>query len=282
MKLFFKIHKGTKEIGGSCVEVCTESTRILLDFGMPLVEKDRKEFNFSKYKPLKSRELVEKGILPNIEGLYDSSRNLIDGVIISYSHQDHYGLANFINENVQYYLGEATHKIIELNNLFTLQEIYLKKTTYFNKETTFKIGDISITPYLADHSASDAYSFLVEAYGKSLFYSGDFRSHGRKAKVFYWFTHNAPQNVDYLLLEGTTINRGNKSTFFVSDTGIGISPENQKFIFKAFRQVDERIEKNFDGSELVLAISKAIIELHGGKIWLKSDINKGTTFYFKN
>ena len=35
MKLYFKIHRGTKEIGGSCVEVWTESTRILLDFGIP-------------------------------------------------------------------------------------------------------------------------------------------------------------------------------------------------------------------------------------------------------
>jgi ribonuclease J len=107
-------------------------------------------------------------------------------------------------------LGEASHKIIELNNLFTPQEIHLKNTNYFEKEKTFKIGDISITPYWADHSAFDAYSFLVEADGKSLFYSGDFRSHGRKAKAFYWFTHNAPQNVDYLLLEGTTISRNNK------------------------------------------------------------------------
>jgi ribonuclease J len=206
----FKIHRGTKEIGGSCVEVRTESTRILLDFGMPLVEKDGKEFDFGKYKTSKPTELVEKGVLPNIEGFYDSSKNLIDGVIISHPHQDHYGLANFINDDVQYYLGEATHKIIELNNLFTPQEIHLKNTNYFEKETTFKIGNISITPYWADHSAFDAYSFLVEADGKSLFYSGDFRSHGRKAKAFYWFTHNAPQNVDYLLLEGTTISRNNK------------------------------------------------------------------------
>jgi len=206
----FKIHRGTKEIGGSCVEVWTDKTRILLDFGMPLVEKDCKEFDFGKYKSLKSSELVKKRVLPNIEGLYDGSKDLIDGVIISHPHQDHYGLANFINNNVQYYLGEATHKIIELNNLFTPQEIHLKKTTYFEKEKTFKIGDISITPYWADHSAFDAYSFLVEADGKSLFYSGDFRSHGRKTKAFYWFTHNAPQNVDYLLLEGTTISRDKK------------------------------------------------------------------------
>jgi len=50
----------------------------------------------------------------------------------------------------------------------------------------------------------------VEADGKSLFYSGDFRSHGRKAKAFKWFLHNAPQQVDYLLLEGTTISRDSK------------------------------------------------------------------------
>jgi ribonuclease J len=48
------------------------------------------------------------------------------------------------------------------------------------------------------------------ANGKSIFYSGDFRNHGRKANAFKWFTHNAPQNVDYLLLEGTTIGRESK------------------------------------------------------------------------
>jgi len=206
----FKIHRGTQEIGGSCVEVWTEDTRILLDFGMPLVEKDGKEFDFRKYKSFSIEQLIEKSILPDIKGLYKNDNPLIDGVIISHPHQDHYGLTNFINENVQYHLGEATYKIIELNNLFTPQEIHLKNTNYFNKGKTFKIGDISVTPYWTDHSAFDAYSFLVEANGKSLFYSGDFRSHGRKAKVFYWFTHNAPQNVDYLLLEGTTISRDNK------------------------------------------------------------------------
>jgi ribonuclease J len=85
-------------------------------------------------------------------------------------------------------------------------------------ENPFIIGDFTITPYWADHSAFDAYSFLVEAKGKKLFYSGDFRSHGRKANAFKWFTHNAPQDVDYLLLEGTTIGRENKP--FKSETDI--------------------------------------------------------------
>ena len=206
----FKIHRGTKEIGGSCVEVWTENTKVLLDFGMPLVKKDGTSFDFGKYKTFNAKELIKRGVLPYIEGLYDDTSKLIDGVIISLSHQDHYGLSNFVHKDVKYFLGEATHKIIEISNLFLPQKVIIEDFTYFEKEKTFKIGDVLITPYWADHSAFDSYSFLVEAKGKSIFYSGDFRSHGRKANAFKWFTHNAPQNVDYLLLEGTTIGRESK------------------------------------------------------------------------
>ena len=206
----FKIHRGTKEIGGSCVEVWTENTRILLDFGMPLVERDGKEFDFSKFKKSTPQELIQHGVLPDIKGLYNAAERLIDGVIISHPHQDHYGLSNFIDKNVKHFLGEATHKIIDLNSIFTPQKIIIHNANYFEKGKVFHIGDFSITPYWADHSAFDSYLFLVEANGKRLFYSGDFRAHGRKEKAFKWFTHNAPQNVDYLLLEGTTIGRESK------------------------------------------------------------------------
>ncbi len=214
----FKIHRGTKEIGGSCVEVWTQNTRILLDFGMPLVERDGKDFDSGIIKQLSRQELIEHGILPDIKGLYEEADELIDGVIISHAHQDHYGLINFIDKKVKYYLGEATNKIIELNNLFTPQEITIENFRYYKSGKAFQIGDISITPYLVDHSAFDAYSFLVEAEGKSMFYTGDFRNHGRKEDVFKWFIHNAPQNVDYLLLEGTTIGREGKP--FKTETDI--------------------------------------------------------------
>jgi ribonuclease J len=204
----FKIHRGTKEIGGSCVEIWTDSTRILLDFGLPLVEKEGSDFEFSQYKSLDVNTLVQIGILPDIKGLYDDDK-LINGVIISHPHQDHYGLINYVNNKIKFFMGEATHKIIELNNLFSSQNINITDISYFVKEKTFRIGDISITPYWADHSAFDSYSLLVEANGKSLFYSGDFRGHGRKAKAFKWLTYNPPQNVDFLLLEGTTIGRNN-------------------------------------------------------------------------
>jgi len=68
--------------------------------------------------------------------------------------------------------------------------------------------------------------------------------------------------------------------FYVSDTGIGISPENYEIIFERFRQVDGSNTRKYGGAGLGLSISKALVELLGGKIWLESEENIGTTFYF--
>ena len=68
--------------------------------------------------------------------------------------------------------------------------------------------------------------------------------------------------------------------FFVKDTGIGISSENLPKIFDRFFQIENKNEKKQEGTGLGLTISKAIIEILGGKIWLESVIDKGTVFYF--
>lgn len=204
----FKIHRGTKEIGGSCVEVWTESTRIIVDFGMPLVNPDKTQFESRMIKDLSADELIVKGILPAIDGLYDKSGTT--ALVVSHAHQDHFGLINYVNANCHIYLGRATQKLIEINNMFTNQNWTIPNPQHFESGKSFFIGDIEITPYLMDHSAFDAYAFLIKADGKSLFYSGDFRIHGRKSKTFDWFSFNTEQNIDYLLLEGTTIGRVNK------------------------------------------------------------------------
>lgn len=68
--------------------------------------------------------------------------------------------------------------------------------------------------------------------------------------------------------------------FDVEDTGIGISEENQKIIFEEFRQIDGSTTRRYGGTGLGLAITKKIIELLKGKIWLKSESEKGSTFSF--
>jgi ribonuclease J len=73
----------------------------------------------------------------------------------------------------------------------------------------FTIGAFTVTPYLVDHSAADAYAFLIEAEGKRLFYSGDLRSHGRKGVLFENLVNRPIRDIDVLFLEGTMLHRNN-------------------------------------------------------------------------
>lgn len=208
------IHRGTHEIGGSCVEVKSRNSRIIIDIGLPLITSSGAKFDFRDYKKLSCEDLISLKILPNVEGLYrtDSSSNPIDGLLISHAHVDHYGLYNFVNNNIRYYIGEATHKLINLSNIFLEDRGSIENVTYIQDRTLFHIGDFKITPFIMDHSAFDAYSFLIEANGKKLFYSGDFRSHGRKGKLFWKFLRTAPKGVNVLLLEGTLIKEAASSS----------------------------------------------------------------------
>jgi signal transduction histidine kinase len=65
----------------------------------------------------------------------------------------------------------------------------------------------------------------------------------------------------------------------VSDTGVGIAPEDQEAIFEEFRQVGTA-DKKVEGTGLGLALSRKFIELHGGRIWVTSQVGMGSTFTF--
>jgi signal transduction histidine kinase/HAMP domain-containing protein len=68
--------------------------------------------------------------------------------------------------------------------------------------------------------------------------------------------------------------------FRVSDTGIGIAPEHLAGIFAEFQQADSTIAREFGGTGLGLSITKRFVEMHGGRVWIESEVGVGSTFYF--
>lgn len=68
--------------------------------------------------------------------------------------------------------------------------------------------------------------------------------------------------------------------FFVKDTGVGISEEKKEVIFERFRQGSEKLNRNYEGAGLGLTISKAYLDMLEGEIWVESNENLGSAFYF--
>ena len=197
------IHRGSKEIGGSCVEVESQDQRLLIDFGLPLDA----EGGPGKY-------------LPNTSGLDGSDPSLL-GILISHPHQDHFGLLEQVNPSIKIGMGVAAHRILTAAAPFMRDKIPPPPLTWaFENNETITIGPFAVTPYLVDHSAFDAYSLLIEADGKRIFYSGDFRAHGRKSFLFDKILKNPPKDIDALLLEGTCIGRLNDGESFPTEQDI--------------------------------------------------------------
>jgi ribonuclease J len=183
-----RIHRGSKEIGGSCLEVEADGARLVLDVGKPL-----------------SAGWNDEVPLPAVPGLADGGDPSLLGVLISHSHLDHYGLLPQISPRVPIYAGATTANMMAAAGFFSRASADVAVAEPFVDRKRIEIGPFTVTPYLADHSAFDAYSVLVEASGRRLFYSGDIRGHGRKASLFERLIVEPPIGVHALLLEGTHI-----------------------------------------------------------------------------
>ncbi len=182
-----RIHRGAREIGGSCVELEAAGSRLVLDLGLPL------ESAHDNDAPL-----------PAVSGLENPDPSLL-GVIVSHPHPDHYGLVARTHPSVPVYMGEAAQRILSEAAFFGPVGSALNVASHLRDRTTFELGPFRITPYLMDHSAFDAYSLLIEAGGRRLLYSGDIRGHGRKRTLFERMLADPPTDINALLLEGTHV-----------------------------------------------------------------------------
>lgn len=192
-----KIYRGDNQIGGNIIEISSQSTKVLFDVGLEL-DDDRNK------------------VLPKIEGLFDYKG--FDAIVISHYHSDHLGLVYQVNQDIPLFLGEKSYKIIAASDRYKHVKT-ISPTGFLKHNVSFYIGDIKITPFLCDHSAFDSYMLLAESEGKSVLYSGDFRSNGRKP--FKWLLNQLPNNVDTLICEGTTLSREG----FVNQTEVELEDE---------------------------------------------------------
>ena len=199
------IYRGSKEIGGTLIELKTNTTRILIDAGYPLFLNN--EPIADDIARLPHTELLALGVLPKIDKLYDWDNADFDAVLISHAHIDHYGLLKYINSAIPVYMSAGTKRLIEISQRFKICDNFDLDIRTFTMYRSFQIGNIRIKPYLMDHSAFDAAAFEINAEGKTVIYSGDFRGHGRKAVCLDRFIEKVEKWPDILLVEGSILGR---------------------------------------------------------------------------
>lgn len=191
------IHRGTHQIGGCAAEIRTDSTRILIDFGAELPDA---EGNISS-------DTLQ------IDGL-NCGRADFDGVFLTHYHGDHIGLVSGIMEPIPIFLGETAIDILKtfserVQNSYKDISGRLRPFTALQPIT---VGDITVMPIPADHSAYDAYMFLIEAEGKRILHTGDFRLHGFRGKATPKLLCRYAQDIDVLIIEGTRLSRYTRHT----------------------------------------------------------------------
>lgn len=193
------IHRGTHQIGGIAAEISTASTRILIDMGDEL----SLDPNFVS-APL------------HIPGVTDANGRC-DAVLFTHYHGDHKGQMLRIRPEIPLYAGALAKDIMRLSSAHSWKkdEALCKRIETirtFSAGVPFLIGDIQITPFCIDHSACDSYLFLIEADGKRLLYTGDFRLHGVRGKTMDKILDRRIGKVDAIITEGTTVSRTDGKT----------------------------------------------------------------------
>jgi len=187
------IHRGTKQIGGCVTEIATDTSRVFIDFGENL--------------PSETSVDIKNNSL-HIEGLTTGAGSN-SALFLTHYHGDHIGRLPEVMPDVPVYMGSTAKAIL----LKYAQRVNSKNLSSYERINTFTplelitIGDITVTPLMIDHSAFDAYMFVIQAGDKRILHTGDFRLHGPRGKATIKALKILAKNIDYIVCEGTTLSR---------------------------------------------------------------------------
>lgn len=203
METNITIYRGTHQIGGCVTEIQVGDSRIIIDFGANLPDNSAKNV-------LSDEELVQK-VFPT-----EGSKVKCKAVLFTHYHGDHYGLYKKVPDNVPMYIGMTAKKILEIITK-RLDHIYEEKgLPKVQKMQTYCIGEwkkfaegLEVMPLVVDHSALDAYMFVIKAGEKKILFTGDFRNHGiaSENETFEKMIKRYVGEVDILITEGTMLSR---------------------------------------------------------------------------
>lgn len=195
------IYRGSHQIGGCVTEIKTENHRIVIDFGQNLPDSKADDV------------MTDVELLRSI--FHGES---CDGVLFTHYHGDHIGMYKNIPKDIPLYIGSTAKKILEIltEKLDSIPETVEKGLPRVQGMKEFcpgqeisKFGDIRVTPFVVDHSALDAYMFLIEIDGKKILFTGDFREHGiaGEGNTLEKMVNKYIGKVDILITEGTMLSR---------------------------------------------------------------------------
>lgn len=197
------IHRGINQIGGCITEVATSTTRILIDLGHNLPDGDS-----VGHDPLANKNSIEE------------LTNGIDAIFYTHYHGDHIELFHHVPPNIKQYIGETAQKIVirkyeqlklipDEEETFTASLAKIKAMIPIQEASSVQIKDIKITPYFVSHSAYESFMFLIEAEGKRILHTGDFRDHGYLGKGLRKILESllTKEKIDVLIIEGTMLSR---------------------------------------------------------------------------
>ena len=225
MCLQLTVHRGTHEIGGCCIEIEHQGgDRLILDAGRPL---DAPE--------------GATGLLP---ASLDRSRPAT--VLISHPHQDHWGLVEELPRTWPIWTGSKSAKLIAITSNITRRPLTRTFETWNSRSGPFTIGPFTVTTYLTDHSAFDAYMLLVEGAGKRILYTGDFRRHGRKSVLVDKFMASPPPDIDVLVTEGSNLG---------TDKPVKTEKEIEQDFVELFKRTKGRVFVSWSGQNIDRTVS---------------------------
>jgi ribonuclease J len=201
--LAVRVHRGTHEIGGTCIEMAAGGQRLVLDAGMPMTP------------PRRGADL-----LPDVPGLWAHGDDSLRGLVISHPHPDHYGLADLVDPAVPIYLGERAQAVLRESAFFIPWAPKFPPASDLRDREPVEMGPFTVTPWLVDHGAQDCFALLVECAGRRILYSGDWRGHGANAHLLDSLVDNVGP-LDVLLIEGTRMNSsGDEHAAYPSETAV--------------------------------------------------------------